>query len=617
MKSPLTYAKIVATPTLSSWSQAYNAGNLAAVIALTQKPLKNEDGEEAITTDVSLASLGKELLNTLEAEYFTLESKNLNSIKQAITTTCEKVEEGIDLSLMVSVIIENILYVFIYGNGKILMKRSGKLGVLLEQKEKDHLTAASGFIQSGDIVILETEQFSDVVSPDILLPCLEHDKLQDITEALSPVIHENQGSAAAALVFSYKEEGENLQKENFTTIETPEKPVGEKIVAANLPEKMSEEVPGEKEDISISSAKEEDRESEQIEEGESSSTQAIFHESQLRKSRGTMQFSHKKKVLLTIVVILVIILGISIYYSMKKQEQTKLDALVASSIVPAQKKYDEGQSLIDLNKNLAREDFQTAKDTLSSAVSKFPKDSKEEKQALDLMQKIDTSIVKASQINTADAKEVDSASSEILSALIKHQDGKYAAIDSTNVYVGNNNAITAIPKNGGKEKTAIDNSGDWKDIGGLGAYLGNLYVVDKKDGIIKYVGGKSSGKANYFTTSPDLTNVTSMAIDGSIWLLSTDGTISKYTRGKQDNFAVSGLDKPLVGPTRISTSVDMNNVYILDNGNKRIVVLDKSGNYISQYQSDLLGTAQDFDVVEKNKIVYFLSGGKVYQIDLK
>src|SRR5258708_34695927 len=108
MKSPLTYAKIVATPTLSAWSQAYNAGNLAAVIALNQETVENQEGQPSISTNVSLASLGKELLNTLEAEYFTIETKNLTSIKQAITTTCEKVEEGTDLSLVVSVIIENI-----------------------------------------------------------------------------------------------------------------------------------------------------------------------------------------------------------------------------------------------------------------------------------------------------------------------------------------------------------------------------------------------------------------------------------------------------------------------------------------------------------------------------
>jgi len=604
MKSPLTYAKIVATPTLSSWSQAYNAGNLAAVIALTQSVVKNEKGEGEIATNVSLASLGKELLNTLEAEYFTIENKNLNSIKQAITTTCEKVEEGIDISLMVSVIIENILYVFIFGSGKILMKRGGKLGILLEQKEKEHLTAASGFIQSEDIVILETEQFADIVSTDVLLPCLEHDKLQEISESLSPVIHENQGSAAAALVFSYKEERANVEKENFSEVSKPEtSPTREKLVAQEVesedPDGNDEEIPEEK--------------------YEEDGTQEIFPQSHLeRKPRRTMKFSHRRRIFLTIAIVLLIVFGGSIYFSVKKQEQAKLDALVSSIVVPAQKKYDEGKSLIDLNKNLARQDFQFAKDMLSGSISKFPKNSKEEKEALDLMKKIDDAIAKASQISSVAATAVDVKQTDILSGLIKHPEAKYAAVDSSNVYVGDNNNITAISRSSGKEKTAIKNSGDWKDIGGLGAYLGNLYVVDKKDGIIKYVGGASSGKTSYFSSNtPDLINIVSMAIDGSVWLLSSDGSITKYTRGKQDDFSIKGLDNKFGNPTKISTSVDMDNVYILDNGNNRIVVLDKSGNYVAQYQSSLLSESQDFDVVEKNKIIYFLAGGKVYQIILK
>ncbi len=47
-----------------------------------------------------------------------------------------------------------------------------------------------------------------------------------------------------------------------------------------------------------------------------------------------------------------------------------------------------------------------------------------------------------------------------------------------------------------------------------------------------------------------------MAIDGSIWVLENDGTILKFTRGKADNFNISGLDKAFSSPAKIFTNVD-------------------------------------------------------------
>ena len=80
---------------------------------------------------------------------------------------------------------------------------------------------------------------------------------------------------------------------------------------------------------------------------------------------------------------------------------------------------------------------------------------------------------------------------------------------------------------------------------------------------------------------------------------------------------MTGLGMSLSNPSRIYTNLNDDNLYILDNGNSRIVVLDKNGNYKSQYQAAVLKAAKDFEVLEQNKIVYVLSGGKVYEINLK
>jgi DNA-binding beta-propeller fold protein YncE len=100
-------------------------------------------------------------------------------------------------------------------------------------------------------------------------------------------------------------------------------------------------------------------------------------------------------------------------------------------------------------------------------------------------------------------------------------------------------------------------------------------------------------------------------------VLSTNGKINKFNKGAAENFSITGLDKDLLNPTRIYTNSDQTYVYVLDNGNSRIVVLEKSGRYKTQYQASIIKSAKDFDVDEKNNKIFVLQSGKVYQIDLK
>ena len=78
-----------------------------------------------------------------------------------------------------------------------------------------------------------------------------------------------------------------------------------------------------------------------------------------------------------------------------------------------------------------------------------------------------------------------------------------------------------------------------------------------------------------------------MAIDSSIYIVSSDGSINKFTKGASDTFALSGLDKSLLNPTKIFTNANTDNIYVLDNGNSRILVLDKTGHLKNQYKLSL------------------------------
>ena len=59
------------------------------------------------------------------------------------------------------------------------------------------------------------------------------------------------------------------------------------------------------------------------------------------------------------------------------------------------------------------------------------------------------------------------------------------------------------------------------------------------------------------------------------------------------------------------------NLYILDELNKRVVVLDKDGIYLAQYAWTGDITPNQLVVAEKQGKILLLAAGKLYSIDLK
>ena len=588
----LSFAKIVANPSTYSWSQAYNAGKLFAVLSL-------ETQEESLEKDF-LNVLGKEILDTLEQEFFTLEKKDLESIKNAILVTSEKIPQGINCSFVAGAFVDNVLYVYVLGDGKVSLKRQGKLGHLLDANDQETkaIKVASGFLEDDDVIIFQTKQFSKVISTDTLFEMLDGLSPKDAAENIAPLLHEKDESGASAIIINYK------------------KPVEEDVLEKKeLDEKEPEEVIPTQEKPFYSST---------IEENKSFGKKLPSFKNFIPKIKipNLTGLNHPKKVLLTIVIIILVVFVGSVFFALKKQENSKIKVAFDNVYPQASKKYDEGQGLIDLNRSLANDSFSQAKDILEKGKSQFPKDSSEEKQILSLLAKVNSALGPTQITNapSAQAKSVDFSLSSLLSVEAKNSALYYSKSDK-NIFALTDSSVLSFDLDGTGKKSIIDSSGDWTKAGGLSNYFGNIYVLDKKQNqILKYVAASSGyGKANYFSsdTTPDFSKAVSMAIDSSVYVLSTDGTIAKFTKGKGDTFALSGLDKPLLNPTAIFTNTDLDNVYVLDNGNSRVVVLDKSGKYQTSYSASVIKSAKDLDVSEKDKKIYILSSGKLYEIDLK
>lgn len=345
----LAFAKIVASPTISSWSQAYNAGKLFAVVSLEKAANEEETNE-------SLATLGKNLLEKLEQNFFTLEKKDLVSIKSAIEESLKIIPEDVLCSFSVGSFSDNVLYLFAGKGGKALIKRGESLGEVLAAKDEDVLIASSGFVEKDDLIVLETKAFCEIITNDLLQTSLDSLPPSEIAEDLAPKLHAKEDGRAASIVIKYEE-----QETPQTPYEEPEPQ--EPILPASNPQTSSSSQP---------------------------TTSKFF---------SFYNLAHSKKHFLTVLILILIILVASIFFAVKKQNDAKTQALFNSIYTQAKNKFDEGQGLIDLNKNLARDSFISAQKILNENKDKFPVKSKELTQTQDLLKKVEDGLTQVSSVD--------------------------------------------------------------------------------------------------------------------------------------------------------------------------------------------------------------------------
>lgn len=108
-------------------------------------------------------------------------------------------------------------------------------------------------------------------------------------------------------------------------------------------------------------------------------------------------------------------------------------------------------------------------------------------------------------------------------------------------------------------------------------------------------------------------NSTSIAINGKIWVLSGDGKLTPYFRGKQDKFTPSEK-LSLQNATNLITSPSSEDLYFSDQ--KNVYVFDKTGKLIgkpSLSNLDIVDISVDFST---NEIYVIASDQKIYKFSL-
>lgn len=187
-------------------------------------------------------------------------------------------------------------------------------------------------------------------------------------------------------------------------------------------------------------------------------------------------------------------------------------------------------------------------------------------------------------------------------------------LDATNVLMGYDEVY-------GPKVLSI-NRDKWTTPVLMAGYNGNLYVADSGANQIwrhtPTANGYDSDVTAWFEDSkkPDMANVVSMAIDGHIWLLYSDGRVLKFLSGEQSAFVWDGLPTPLSGPVTIAVSQEGDRLYIADPGNARIVEGSKDGKFLRQFKAregDLLRNVRHMYLDEAKGMFYLVTDDQLYK----
>ena len=630
-KLTVKIAKLVGTPNKHSWSQVHSfipedeekrkkRGILLAVFSFS-----GEEGVEAVAT-------GKEILSRLHEEYYGETEANIfTRLKEAVTKIDEEfTQPERNLEIVACVIVKDLAYLVVKGEGRILLKRGAAFQTLIKGSEID-IETASGRVNEGDLILLGTSFLFEILPEGRLRAALANETPEEVVEAIAPTIlgQKNMARASSLVVRIEKEVGETAiepleTKPEKTTPPSPKIQPKEsllnklKIQLSRIPLKLPKGVG------------------------------RVYMRQRERELK-------QKKVISTVAVILIILLAASVFLGSRQRETNQKKQRFEEIYIQIETAIQEGEALKELNPVKAKETLLQAqgliidleelatepeklaeiKNRLEQTVAQVIKEHEltEVPVFYDLGLVRDQGRGEKMALYREDGVILDPEgerlfgfnlarkSIDVLAGGDDLEGASLATVYSDRAYVLTDKGIVEVKIETKRSNLVIEKDEEWGEIVGLGAFGGNLYLADKAGMIWRYpvseTGFGSKQKWLGSGVSPDLSEVVSMAIDGSIWLLMRDGKILKFTRGAPNAFGYSGLDKDLDKPQALYNDDEIENLYLLDRGNSRILVLAKSGEYQGQYLWSGISQASDLVVSETEKKILLLVNDRVYEIGIE
>lgn len=541
----------------------------------------------------------------------------------AVADAVSRNEDIVSLILLVPV--GATLYIVSRGKGRVYLKRDVKLAMLLDDSQ-----SLSGDVQEGDVIIAATSGFVRTLTSTELIGVFDHLSPVEVAEKLTMRLHEKDGGeGGAALIFHIeKQKEERVEQEIVSEMSAKPAPIAPSIRFRRV------KAFGRK-------------------------VTTIRQRRALRKFT-SMVFKFPALAPKRLVAYIVAFLFLaSVLLGIRQSRVSETKSAMSETIKEAQHSFNEGMALLDLNPVKGRERLTEAQALLEPLVARKLK-TEEGKNAERLFAEVADNLTRAMHIvrvspelffdmsllkKGAVAVDVslfgdviaalDSGGKTVFTLGISNKNGKivgggaplsdakHIAMYGDKIYVWTPKGIHMVRLT--DEKTvanAIPVSSEWGVISDMISFGGNIYLLDtQKSRIWKYV-ATEKGFSDVFEylnpdTLPDLSQTTNMAIDGSVWLGTSIGSIVRFTSGQSHTYTPQGEDTPLGSNLAVYTNDETEMLYVLDSDHNRIMVFDKDGLYMSQYMWENGLPVQKIVVSETQQKIFLLAGGKLYETPLR
>lgn len=565
-----------------------------------------------------------------------------------------------NLNIVVSAIVGEDLYLSQTGDAEAYLIRKRYISIISEGLNEDNADGdiftniASGKIEIGDFVLFSSTRLLRYISKTDLAKCVYKENiietLNEIKDIISTEMLGRIGLTGILFSKASKQDIETIEEEVDTAAKSilessashvsaeKESLTGRFFTALKKRRERSAEVfPGTRENKFLSG----------IKNGISNFFGSLF-------SGG---FGKNKVLVLLVVVIVVLAGGIFIAKNnMKaKEEINKLDEILNG----VQEKLIEAETKGDYDKETAKQILDKAyEDAISVLNSGYYRDKAilklnqidELRDKLDNVQRVETPKVladlstKRSDVNALGFVEVKDRvfvyEYNALYEIVLDQIQDPLTIDDEEVVIDaagfdERGSLIFLTKSGklleykdGTMAFMDTDDGTFHKAVAIEDWSNKIYFLDSSSSQIwkytfKGTKDKFGAAEKYFVdNSIDISNAQDFAIDANVYVLNNNGDVYKFYAGTKAEFYINNAPfNAFKNPTAIYTSEKLDEVYILDSQEGRILVFlkdAKSGNltYTSQYLLDGVKDLRDLYVDADAKKLYLLTASKILEIGL-
>lgn len=562
---------LVGSPNKLGWSQAQSVwvGEIGLGVILSLKKTESEGM-------LDLASVGGGFLQKIQNDW-NREDRDTNWLMQLRDEVVELEGSGIVVNILAYQI--NLGKLMIWGSGRMetYLMRAGNLAKLGDSESL--AMGVEGVLLAGDVVVMASEEAREAVGLDEIADLLADE--ESFEDNLAPLIYRGEETASRVV---------QILNINPAKSEEMIAPVNKKWVMPSLRiQRMSEE---------------------------------------------------PKKFNLIFGIVLIVGLSILVLTGIVSKSKKQAEASFIEAKTTANRMVVEAKDVAESNPERAKILLSQASETLNAYIATAPKQNYLDQAKLEIqgIESSEKEILKVRGIELKPTVELELVSSGLKAVRFESDskgniyfwDGlnknitgfnlkdasstKFAVKDVNEMgvmAVVNGGFFGVVPEgiwqgSTSAQKVAIQRDELWGQIGQIGFFGSNIYLLDKGNGEIWKYSAVADGYADrkrWFGAGIvlDLSRIVDWVVDGDIWLLSSSGKLERYSRGVPVKFELVGLpamsdNGALVGPSAVVINQDK--IYVLESGASRVVVFGIDGKYEAQFVSSDFARASDLAVYD-------------------